>query len=500
MIRKLKKIIYKLRYILIILSAFLWLLGVSWVFGYTLIENCYCDTLNNCNNSKFACIDLEIWESFTTTDLYNNTYNSTINETINFQTNDNLYYFTRYYYYNWSNRFQNRYYDFFNENWYMNTLHVAYRNESPISTFFYSWLYYCFVQDTTDNQNFYVCWTNKTYRLYTWTVEEAQEMLSNSNVISRRILPYANNWTAIMQVWYCLMLENNTAICTRWFWSNTNWLWYTSQNEYPNHTWISLWYWTDYSLITQEYLQTNFWLSESPFIISWWGWDIITDTWSITNFEAILWYNYTYWFNESYCYWGYPISDIFNSTDNPENFTWFELWSGAYIYDIFDAYSWSYFSSASQFYQSFYSRYLINNIASFYNYPKALYWIVERYAWLYDHYQTYDPNIWISKLVSYCELYKLDPDALYTWGDISAENWYSNLIWEITDKWRYYDSGPLSILSWENIKFWSDEFFTNILNKINTSLDNVSNNAVWVIPRYILVVLVALILFRIISH
>lgn len=236
------------------------------------------------------------------------------------------------------------------------------------------------------------------------------------------------------------------------------------------------------------------------FIVKSEGWDIITDTWSITNFEAILWYNYTYWFNDSYCYWGYPISDIFNSTDNPENFTWFELWSGAYIYDIYNAYSWSYFSSASQFYQSFYSRYLVNNIASFYNYPKALYWIIERYAWLYDHYQTYDPNIWISKLVSYCELYKLDPDALYTWGDISAENWYSNLIWEITDKWRYYDSGPLSILSWENIKFWSDDFFTNILNKINTSLDNVSNNSVWIIPSYILVVLVALILFRIMSH
>lgn len=489
-----RKWIYKIRYILLILSALLGLLGVSWAFAYEYrytISNTpkYIEIIDNDRiiNTQAAAnwwdyswtID-SIWNIETTYNwqdsmgIYlpiNNPYNQIYNSSSVFWNNDQLYYYNPY--------FQGYY------------------------SYFCTWSIDNYVNQL-DN-DFIKCLTPWNGWLLSWSVETNISYLTPIEEFNTNWV-YHNNIVAFLYVDSNWQWNYNAVNSPFWFvYSDNSFvifpMYLDSPNNVANLTW-SLGITLDNPMTFWKFDSLNSLKDVAP-IVNWgWsvGWDITTDTWTFTNYDAILWYGYVYWFSEAFCYWGYSLDNIFYPTENPEDFTWFQLWSWAYIYDIYEAYSWTYFSSASQFYQSFYSRYLINNIASFYNYPKALYWIVERYAMLYDHYQTYDPNVWISKLVSYCELRKLDPSAEYTWGDISAIDWFNSLIGEITDKWRYYESGPISILSWENIKFWSDEFFTSILNKINTSLEGVSNNAVGVIPRYILVVLVAIILFRIMSH
>lgn len=418
----------------------------------------------------------------------NETWNFTIENVIR----DNLNRFTVVNLWNWNWTWIDNWYTYTNifkmimTNWPVPSYFWYWNTNSEIvfaSSYFNRWvspLYVC----KTDNPNFtdYVkdnsCYTTNISELYSenWSIEYLtfwQETRSNLNIYNNNYLCFSfDNWNT-----YCVKCLTNWATCQ---WGET--LLYTNNWDF------SIW---DYQELA--------WVS--PFL--WGGWGDIPDiiwSWStvLTNSAVALGLSYRYWYWVEDCYWGYPLNDIFTADLDPANFTWYLYWSGASIYDIFNAYSWSYFTDINTFYNSFYSRYSIWNISSFWDYPKWLYSISQRAWFLWSIYDLYPVNM--ANLVEFCDLrLKSDLDALYTWDNYIWIEWYYSLIGEVYDKRRYYDT---NLFSWSD-STWSmsiDEFFTSVSNRLVAWLEDISDNRTWIIPSYILMVMMALILFRLISH
>lgn len=484
-----RKWIYKLRYFLILLSALLGLLGVGWAFWFV--------------NWELIQAVWGNWGGGYTYLILDN------NESWNFdwtwvnRWTENLVEFTNNWNWNWDFMYNADYYTNIwrlnsNNAWYYYWLQTYYFFSNNKLYFHKAWLANWSTVEVNSFKLFEWTWGLADYSnfgdnnsTYTYSLSDVVSQIWNVDSIiygvytwdrqwvfnySRNIICFGNN-----NVYYC-------SSCVPWDYQvNPFCLW-------DNNSIVNLW--LDVNSTISDIAPL---VSDSPFV---WGGGFPDIVWSwsnsLTNWDVIVWLSYRYWFSENSCYWGYPIDNLFVSWTDPKDFTWFLMWTWASIFDIYNSFSWSYFTWIVNFYDSFYSRYKIWNLASFWDYPKGLYSIVERADLLSQVYNLYPMNM--SSLVEYCNLYlNSDWDSLYTWNNIVWQQGYNSLIGEITDKWRYYDT---DLFSWSDMS-WSvsiDEFFETISNRLVGWLQDVADNRVWVIPSYILMVMMALILFRLISH
>lgn len=253
--------------------------------------------------------------------------------------------------------------------------------------------------------------------------------------------------------------------------------------------WTSPWVWSSSNQWGQVF---------TPWTWSRLEWRLVINSW-YTNSDMIRWYECV-GLQPALCYWWFDIDNIFDPSEQYEDFTWYRAGQGATIFEIYNLYSWS-FTSLKQFLDTVLTRYQNWQINSFKTEPKALLmlWAQMNTAWFKTSY-----------IASYCNLLlNENNDNIYTWNSVddlrvraclrSQEIWDSLSEW-VDDIW--FQTTTWWIFSWEDVDFDPDTFFSNIMNKIETSLnqDFTSWTAVWLIPWYIIVVLLWIVFIRLITH
>jgi len=247
------------------------------------------------------------------------------------------------------------------------------------------------------------------------------------------------------------------------------------------------------------------WVSNSSqwwqvFIPSTWSdlnWNIVLNSW-YTNSDMVDWFECV-GLQPSLCYWWFDINNIFDPSEQFEDFTWYIAGQGATIFDIYNLYSWN-FTSLNQFLNTVLSRYQNWQINSFKTEPKALLmlWAQMNTAWFKTSY-----------IASYCNLLlNENNNNLYTWNSVddlrvqsclkskkvwdSLKNWWNDIWFQTSISW---------IFTWWDVDFDPDTFFSNIMDTIDINLNqNLSWWIVWLLPWYIVLIFLALVFIRLITH
>lgn len=258
----------------------LWIWLVNITFGYTVNNNCFTHPTNN--QIYYTCIDLELWENYNiyTTNWIENTVNNWFSFISSWWNN-----YLIWKYYNWNNVYT---ISFFNEQWYFNTFNSWYDiNDNNINNTrarYYSWLHYCWIEDTTQETNFSNCiWnyylnSNTNLISYTHSIEDTLEFIDNSNIKSWKIIYEYEEIPYIL----CWIFNNNKWVCVIPLW---NWNRNTDSNYCSTdsclYSWVSLeriW-----NLTLNDILNNldDYWISQSPFYSNWWNNEenIETTTW-----------------------------------------------------------------------------------------------------------------------------------------------------------------------------------------------------------------------------
>lgn len=247
--------------------------------------------------------------------------------------------------------------------------------------------------------------------------------------------------------------------------------------------------------------------------------DYLKDYWTVSPFAwssdkpsySILENEYTYWqiveWYEScwldvwYCYWWFPIDDIFEPNQSIEDFTWYKFWYGANIRYLYSLYSDTY--TPKEFFQQMLQAYNNWQINRFKTEPKALIMFVQQYvSWKSRGLL----NVWFYDLWDYCniKLWYNDLNSIYTWNNKTPVACYKNKITNEIPQWWFqftWDNAYVSIVgTWWSWYSNASEFFWNISSMFQNWIWTVNTNYSWIIPTYILLFMVALILLRIIQH
>lgn len=220
---------------------------------------------------------------------------------------------------------------------------------------------------------------------------------------------------------------------------------------------------------------------------------------------------YTYWqivewyeacgLDVWYCYWWFPIDDIFEPNQSIEDFTWYKFWYGANIRYLYSLYSDTY--TPKEFFNQMIQAYNNWQINRFKTEPKALIMFVQQYVSWKDRGLL---NVWFYDLWDYCniKLWYNDLSAEYTWHNQTPKACYNFKKTNEKNTWWFqftWDNAFVSIVgtwwSW-NRNAW--EFFWNIWSMFQNWIGTVNTNYTWIIPVYILFFMFALILLRIITH
>lgn len=431
-----RKWIYKFRYILIIWSALLGLLGASWTFGYNVIEDCY----TNAWISPYTvrCVEFDPWESITYDWLLNS-----VDNLLNFKFDD-LYnfFYTSWYSYNISNSI------FWNNSWKLNLMHQW--NYWGMKLYEYSWLCYssssdpsvfwvecssvsrpCVSTVNTSIEDFYTYWASHNInKVYYLPATRCINWGCSSKFNGDSLCLVYDDWT------YCFTMAS-TVGCSAW--NNifsaiteienkctTNWncleeltnLWYVWESPF---VWGG-WGWSSSvvpapSTYYYEYLKNRYWRVENDCKVwtnltamwwdsvnfDYWSWadifelyDSLYWTWSWTDYIVKVWtwinwrlLNYNYWFNWSNnCYqyysWGQIYSDC-SYTNFP--FAWQKTaiyfmtdllnskgvnsdWNLGYEFAVFCDYA-LHWENASPIKEG---SALLSNINNYYNYEQLLLW------------------------------------------------------------------------------------------------------------------------------
>lgn len=219
-----------------------------------------------------------------------------------------------------------------------------------------------------------------------------------------------------------------------------------------------------------------------------------------TNSDIIRWYE-GIWLFSDLCYWWFPIDNIFQPSEQFEDFTWYKAWTGATIFELYNLYPW--FNNMTQFLNTILTRYQNWQINSFKTEPKALLmvWSQLNVAWIKTSY-----------VAEYCDLYFNSVYSdIYTWNTVDSvrvKNYLNNAnSWWIltTNSWNNVVMQSVDNVwvfsSWNSFDFDASTFFSNIMNEITTKLNNPTKWwTVWILPWYIVAVLLWLIFIRLISH
>lgn len=312
---------------------------------------------------------------------------------------------------------------------------------------------------------------------------------------------YNDMQRASLCFWYS---DINKAVCFTWDRSNWNNCWWQPQyctNWVLSYITNSQWY----SSQELEYLSS--FANLSPFLTSSDS-SVVPDyefneNDDYTNQQIIEGYN-AMWLTDEFCYWWFALDNIFEVWSVPEEFTWYMWWSWAFIFDIWDIYSWAYNNNYISFLRSFYISYENNNYSDFYGKTKGLYWFINQWfsvssKWL-GFLESTVPTFTLVDVWQYCDIrFNQNPDSLYTWNRRDP-------------KYRYYTSWQVNLWGYFNFS-WNNNYFSWNLSWFNTPkdffaslnaifqwwLDNLENREP-VLPTYIIVFFLAIILIRIISH
>ena len=248
------------------------------------------------------------------------------------------------------------------------------------------------------------------------------------------------------------------------------------------------------------------WVSNSS---QWWWQVFIPYTWSRLSWRLSVnsWYtnsDMVEWFEcvglqPALCYWWFDIDNIFDPSEQFEDFTWYRAGQGATIFEIYNLYSWN-FTSLNQFLNTVLTRYQNWQINSFKTEPKALLmlWAQMNTAWFKTSY-----------IANYCNLLlNENNNNLYTWNSLDDLRVQSCLrsqkIWDSLRDWAqdiWFQTTTWWVFSWWDIDFDPDTFFSNIMDTIDRNLDqNLSWWMVWFLPWYIVLIFLALVFIRLITH
>lgn len=290
-------------------------------------------------------------------------------------------------------------------------------------------------------------------------------------------------------------------------WNMQNYYWYTDTNL-NNSLWLS----TDFDLIDVSYIWNG------P---GFWGWS--NSEWSVDinldAFTSISWdYQYSsctnwqiiqnleaQWMSKYLCYWWLDNFDLYDSNIeyNPIPWSWLRL---SQILSQFQAQEWDTPAKWFNFWNAKYlNRYSNPDLAWWGSYPAV-------YKTYFDLYYQYWGDLFIFDTVrEYCVMtvdLNIDRNATYNWTYFKD---YCTWVQEWGYEWHNYSQvGSWNIygtnwnwiwnISWSTptSQIW---FMQDMFNKIKTSVK--TNDYLWwlwFLPKYIIVFLLALILFRFISH
>lgn len=227
------------------------------------------------------------------------------------------------------------------------------------------------------------------------------------------------------------------------------------------------------------------------------SWRLVVNSW-YTNSDMIKWFECV-GLQPALCYWWFDIDNIFDPSEQYEDFTWYRAGQGATIFEIYNLYSWN-FSSLNQFLNTVLTRYQNWQINSFKTEPKALLmlWAQMNTAWFKTSY-----------IVNYCNLLlNENNNDIYSWNSVDDLRVQSCLrsqkIWDSLKEWVqdiWFQTTTWWVFSWWDIDFDPDTFFSNIMDTIDRNLNqNLSWWVVGLLPWYIVVVFLGLVFIRLITH
>ena len=273
----------------------------------------------------------------------------------------------------------------------------------------------------------------------------------------------------------------------------------TCSNWYCSYT--SPFSWSEYTNLTYTF-------DNIPLEVVWFApWSKNSDKPSYEIWED----KYTYWqivewyeacgLDVWYCYWWFPIDDIFEPNQSIEDFTWYKFWYGANIRYLYSLYSDTY--TPKEFFQQMLQAYNNWQINRFKTEPKALIMFVQQYvSWKSRGLL----NVWFYDLWDYCniKLWYNDLNSIYTWHNQTPVACYKNKVTNEILQWWFqftWDNAFTSIVgTWWSWYTNASDFFWNISSMFQNWIWTVNTNYSWIIPKYILLFMFALILLRIIQH
>lgn len=470
MIKLWRKRLYKFRYILIILSAILWLLGLSssfwaywsdgpyirqiWVYGY------------NPYQQAFDMSVLNSWLPLTQT----------------LWITKNMFYF------------ENKYY------WWRDSeglpyVYIANDDNSPWCQGYITNYYTC----SSIGGSWSIAVSNcSSLSVSSGTPEVFRAFFSN---VSNSDYYQFNKWGADFWTTWEFYISSDSlwqSIWRRWI----QWVWGCGS---AGLTWSKNYTWISFDSFVNSMWNNSAWGVPS----GWGGWNVVNVWEDITNWQVSDALN-SYWFSKNICYGGvsasadysssipwtwktmFQLYQEFNPTWISNIVDWYAYYKEGYIDYPYFQYSWGAYITDSH------SPFLVN-----WNFMLSLYR-------LFQYWDRFGVSFYpASDIVEYCDLLlNKDPDSLYTWEDWKSIVDNSNIIdyWSAVYRALSWDtqqlySWSISNLSWENLSFTSDTFFSRLTDKFSRFMDFDESGfvAVGVIPSYVLYFLFALILIRMIS-
>lgn len=459
-----RKWLYKLRYFLILLSALLWLLGLSssywawqdpvyirqiWTYGY------------NPYSQSFDITVLNSWLPLTST----------------LWITKSMFYFENWHYWRrWENGLPYVYVDNYTQ-WYIERYYtctsIVWSWNSPVSN--------CTRLPVS-------AWTPEVFRAFF------------SNVSNNDYFQFSKWWADFWTTWSFFVSSDKLWQAIWWDWA----VWV----GWPNGAGLT---WSlGYSWITFDSFVNSMWDNSAWGVPSWsWGWIVVNNWTSLTNWQVsnALW---SYGFSKNICYWGVSSSADYSTAIA---WTWksiFQLYqefNPLWISNIVDWYSYyrNWYIDYPYFSLSW-STYITDPNSPFlfsWNFMLSLYRLIKFWE---IYWVSFYPS---SDIIEYCDLLiNKDPNSEYTGEDWTSivnnstviDYWssiYASLSWD----YQQLYSWTIGNLSWEDLKFDSQSFFQNLTDKFSRFMDFDESwfKVVWIIPSYILVFMFALILLRIIS-
>ena len=318
------------------------------------------------------------------------------------------------------------------------------------------------------------------------------------------------------------------SFCFKWGWCTSNWpslcnnYWrlVNSQNlrsQFNNnfHFWLLNSNWLSYAPWQNGYN----WAFEGS---QWGSFDTSFDwvaTWDTSNLTCtwgdVLTVLETEGYNKYVCYWWLDNFDLYDSslTYNPIAWRWLSIddiraWSWSRAWDTFQDWfffwNWIYKDTSDNNYNAMWE-----------SYPA----VYKTYFQLYNSYKWWalDPRT----ILEYCQLRTLSWSLLNNsaWGyfrpvcetvinEKQTWLWSSRLDWTIYSWWVYTWDTPVATnwnwvwtLSWINEQKWAINFIQDFFNKAKAVIPtNYPWTWGWMLPSYIIMFMLALILFRFLSH